>query len=106
MDTSDYQREVQQLTNDVNRLSSTSEPKTIAEPVSVSKIYRYTPYCIIFVVIFIMLLVIQPRVVLKVIIDNDDKAIIAVNKLKFAMVWFITSCIMSISYWIKQKYFR
>jgi len=97
MDSSEYTKEVNRLSQELN----SEEPD---EPSSSIKggIMRYKIYIFISLGILICLYIIKPKVVLKIDISNE-KAVIALDKGKLIKWWVLLSVLISLIHYTYNK---
>jgi tryptophan-rich sensory protein len=105
MDQRSYEREVKRLESELNNLDSVkpSSIQTISPSNSGSKIIRYFPYAIISILSFVFLILIKPKVVLKITIPRDEPPQMIIDKGKLIVWWLIWSVVGSIGYLVWHR---
>lgn len=100
MDQRSYEREVKRLESELSNLGAgkISEIQSISSPEKGSKIIKYFPYVFISILSFIFLLIVKPKVILRIIIPQDEPPRMIVDKGKLVIWWLIISFVGSIGY--------
>jgi hypothetical protein len=102
MDPTDYKREVDRLSNELNNLSTDvghSEPE--GRP---SKLTLYRPYIFIVLGALAFLYLVKPKVVLKIIISPEGVPSIVLDVKKFLLCWLILAGVVSGIYYIYIRF--
>lgn len=108
MDQRAYEREVKRLESELSNFDTvkTSTVQSISSPNSESKIIKYFPYAFISVLSFIFLIIVKPKVVLRITIPRDEPPKMIIDKGKLIIWWLIISVVASIGYLVWKGHFR
>lgn len=103
MDLQLYQKEVNRLSNEVSSLKAETLDDT--KPVNkIMGIMRYKNYIFIAVGIFLLLIVIKPKVILKIVIINKTTPTMIIDYKKFIIWWLLFTSLFSISLFTYFKF--
>jgi len=104
MDLAEYKREVENLEREVSSLDSGSTKDSEKSLMSsrLSKIMKYKPYIIVFLCTFLFLIIVQPKIILKVDVSSEQPEIV-VDKKRFVIWWFGITALLSFIYSIITK---
>lgn len=108
MDQRSYEREVKRLESELNNLGTTktSEIQSISSPSGGSKIIKYFPYVFISTLSFVFLIIIKPKIILRIIIPQDEPPKMIIDKGKLIIWWLIVSVLGSIGYLTWSRFRR
>lgn len=101
MDPNSYQQELKKLQNEVLQIeNSTLTGNTPTETTSVIKKYLY--YVGILVFNFVLLVIVKPKIILKIDKINNTPTIV-VDKLRFAILYIVMSAITILLYIVYNR---
>jgi hypothetical protein len=101
MEHKEYEKEIRRLESELSHLDSKT---TISEPLQPRKIglTSYLPYALISGIMFVLLILVKPKRVLKIIVVEEIPQMV-VDKGKLIIWWLILSVAGSIGYIVWKK---
>ena len=105
MDQRSYEREIKRIESELSNLDTVkpSSIQSISSSGSGSKIIKYFPYVSISIITFIFLLIVKPKVILRIVIPQDEPPRMIVDKGKLVIWWLIISFVGSIGYLVINR---
>lgn len=99
MDAVSYQQELKKLQSETSMIENSASNIVIDSP---SFIKKYYVYAIILIVNFVLLLIIKPKIILKIDVINKEPVML-INKKMFVLVYIIIDIISVLMYYIYSR---